>query len=79
VTVGIAGGMAALWISGLDNNLYAQIGIVVLIALAGLSPALVVCGVAYLITTTLPGLQKEWSEMDQERGLARQRETVTEH
>ena len=34
VTVGVAGGMAALWVSGLDNNIYAQIGIVVLIALA---------------------------------------------
>ncbi|MGH7186751.1 MAG: efflux RND transporter permease subunit, partial [Pseudomonadota bacterium] len=34
VAVGLAGGMAALWVSGLDNNLYAQIGIVVLIALA---------------------------------------------
>ncbi|NDL56852.1 MFS transporter [Phytoactinopolyspora mesophila] len=50
-----------------------------LIALAGLSPALVVCGITYLITTTLPGLQKEWTEMDQERRLARQRETTASH
>ena len=34
VAVGLFGAMAALWLSGLDNNVYAQIGIVVLIALA---------------------------------------------
>ncbi len=28
VTVGLFGALAALWLSGLDNNIYAQIGIV---------------------------------------------------
>jgi MFS family permease len=42
-----------------------------LVSLAGLPPALLIAGVLYLITTTLPGLQKEWAEMDRERSLAR--------
>ncbi|MGH3681108.1 MAG: MFS transporter, partial [Natronosporangium sp.] len=35
-----------------------------LIALAGLSPALLVLGGCYLVATMLPGLRKEWAELD---------------
>jgi MFS family permease len=46
-----------------------------LVMLAGLPPALLVAGTIYLVTTTLPGLQKEWAEMDRDRGMARARAT----
>ena len=42
VIVGVLGAFAALWVTGLDNNIYAQIGIVVLIALAARNAILVI-------------------------------------
>jgi MFS family permease len=42
-----------------------------LVSLAGLPPALLVAGAIYLVTTTLPGLQKEWATMDHERSRER--------
>lgn len=42
-----------------------------LVSLAGLPPALFAAGLVYLVTTTLPGLQKEWADMDNQRRLAR--------
>jgi multidrug efflux pump subunit AcrB len=42
VTVGLFGAMLALKLSGLDNNIFAQIGIVVLIALAAKNAILII-------------------------------------
>jgi MFS family permease len=52
-----------------------------LVALLGLSPALLVAGSAYLITTTLPAFRKEWAEMDLRRrlGAARHVEPAVQH
>lgn len=38
-----------------------------LVAIAGPGPALVAFGAVYLVATTLPGLRKEWGEMDRDR------------
>jgi len=39
-----------------------------LIAAAGLSPVLVIFGLAYLLVTTTAGLRPEWADMDRARG-----------
>lgn len=39
-----------------------------LVAVAGMAPALVLTGLAYLVTTTLPALQRSWHSLDQAPG-----------
>jgi MFS family permease len=38
-----------------------------LIGIVGLSPALVLFGLVYLVVTVLSSLQREWSEMDRDQ------------
>lgn len=38
-----------------------------LVTAAGLAPTLMMCGAVYFATTTLPGLQREWRELDTRR------------
>lgn len=42
-----------------------------LIALAGLAPAALMCGLAYSAVTLVPGLQREWRTMNRVRGAER--------
>lgn len=42
-----------------------------LIAFVGVAPALLVCGTGYFLVTTLPGLRREWREMDVARRAGR--------
>ncbi|SDE24275.1 Major Facilitator Superfamily protein [Streptomyces sp. LaPpAH-199] len=45
---------------------------------AGLTPVLLVCGAAYLLTTTLSGLRPEWREMDRSREDGAPREAAAQ-
>lgn len=49
-----------------------------LVAATGLAPALIICGVAYFIVTTLPGVQPEWREMERQPKSGGSRESAPE-
>jgi MFS family permease len=48
------------------------------VAVIGLSPAILVAGVAYLVATTLPGLRPEWKEMDRRPAADSQGESTSQ-
>lgn len=47
-----------------------------LVTATGLTPALLICGAAYFVVTTLPGIQPEWRAMEREPKSGDSRESV---